>query len=526
MADRSAAQKLGTATALLVGTVFLSRVLGFARDAYIAWAFGADGRTDAFYAAFTIPDMLNYLVAGGTLSITFIPIYTRHLAAGTEPDGNRVFSIIATTMGLAVAASVVALEWLAPDLLALYLHGLRPESLSLAVTLTRILLPAQLFFYLGGLAAATLFARHRFIAVAWAPLVYNLGTILGGLLLKPALGVASLAWGTLAGALVGPFVIQLFAARRAGLRYRARIDLGDREFHKWLGRSIPLMLGVSLVTADEWILRYFAASDLGAISCMSYAKKLVMVPIALAGQAAGQASMPFLARLFAQEERVELGKLVTRTVRTSGALAALAGAGIAALATPVVELLFERGRFGPEQVGPTALYVVVFALAIPLWAMQAMVARAFYATGDTLTPMLSGTIVTLVSLPVYAVGVRALGIPGLALASDVGILLHMAVLLWLLPRRVAGTNRAAILGGVLRAVALGALGALGAWPLARGLSGASLGVHARAAAQLAAGGALYVGVVVLLLRRFRVQDGVSIVDKVLARAARKSSPSG
>src|SRR5258706_452999 len=143
---------------------------------------GANVATDAFFAAFTIPDILNYLVAGGTLSITFIPIYTRHLAAQNEPEGNRVFSIIATTMALVVIAGVIVLEIFTPEIAGRYLHKLKPADLAQAVELTRVLLPAQLFFYLGGLASATLMARHRFVAAAFAPLVYNAGTIIGGAL--------------------------------------------------------------------------------------------------------------------------------------------------------------------------------------------------------------------------------------------------------------------------------------------------------------------------------------------------------
>src|SRR4051812_6558155 len=168
MPESSTTRRLGLAAALLVLTVLLSRVLGFLRDAVIAALFGATGQTDAFWAAFTIPDWLNYIVAGGTLSITFIPIYTRRLKDNDEAGGNRVLSIIVTVMTIVVIAGVVALEYAAPSLLAAYLKKLRPQDLGLAVSLTRILLPAQLFLYLGGIAGATLFSRKRFVAASMA----------------------------------------------------------------------------------------------------------------------------------------------------------------------------------------------------------------------------------------------------------------------------------------------------------------------------------------------------------------------
>ena len=108
---------------------------------------------------------------------------------------------------------------------------------------------------------ATLLARGHFRAAAFAPLLYNAGIIVGGVLLADRLGAASLAWGALVGAFVGPFLIPAIGAYRAGARVRVRYALGDPALREWLVLSLPLMIGVSLVTADDWILRYFAAGD-------------------------------------------------------------------------------------------------------------------------------------------------------------------------------------------------------------------------------------------------------------------------
>ena len=130
MSDRT--RKLGFAATVLIVTVLLSRVLGFVRDAVIAALFGATGQTDAFWAAFTIPDILNYLVAGGTMSITFIPIYTRYLSEGNEAEGNRVFSIISTTMTIVIIVGVIVLEIFTPQLTRSYLHKLQPRDIDLS----------------------------------------------------------------------------------------------------------------------------------------------------------------------------------------------------------------------------------------------------------------------------------------------------------------------------------------------------------------------------------------------------------
>jgi putative peptidoglycan lipid II flippase len=513
-------RKLGFAAALLVATVLLSRVLGFVRDAVIAALFGATGTTDAFYAAFTIPDWLNYIVAGGTLAITFIPIYTRHLKDDDAAGGNRVLSIIATVMTLTLTVGIVAGELATPRLLASYMSKMRPEDLALCSMLTRIVFPAQLFFYVGGLASATLYSRQRFVAVAVAPLVYNLGTILGGALFGRRIGVASLAWGTLVGAFVGQFGILVVAAWRAGMRYRPSLALGDPEFKAWLWATLPLMLAVGFVYADDWFIRYFAAADVGAISCLSYARKLTQVPTAVAGQAVGQASMPFFARLWAEGRRVELGDLVTRSARASSAVSALAACALIALATPAVELLFHRGHFAAAQVAPTAHYVALFAVTIPLWGMQAILARAFYAAGDTLTPAVAGTLVTVLMVPIYWALSHALGTLGLVLSSDVGIVLHTGALFALLPRRLDSAHRRDILVGTLRAYAVGALAALPTWAAAHWLPAGRLHGQLLTLVQLAVGALVFLAFAVALARPLGAADLVAFFDRVLRRRRR------
>lgn len=509
------------ATVVLVGAVLASRVLGFLRDAYIAAAFGATGETDAFYAAFTIPDILNYLVAGGTLSITFIPIYTKHLAANDPEEGDRVFSTIATVMVLLLTVGVIVLGVATPAIASRYLHKLRPDDLGLAIHLSRVLLPAQIAFYVGGLASATLLARHRFVAASFAPLLYNLGTIVGGVLFGHRLGVSALAWGALGGAIAGPLLVQAFAAVRAGLRYRPRFDVRHADVKTWVMLSLPLMIGVSLVTADEWILRYFAAGTQGAISQLSYARKLVWVPIAVAGQAVGQASMPFFARLFAEGKRQELASMVSNAARGSAVVAALAAGGLAAVAVPAVDLLFRRGHFDASQVAPTALYVAVFAIAIPLWGLQGILARAFYAAGDTFVPMAAGTLVTIAMVPVYAALNRTMGTPGLVVGSDLGILLHTASLFWLMPRRLPELQRGALIVQVLRGFAVAGLAAAPAHIAARYIPTGHLGGHALDLARILVAAIVFATIALAIAGPMGVTDAAVLIDKVRTRLRRR-----
>jgi len=173
--------------------------------------------------------------------------------------------------------------------------GFSVEQINLCVHLTRILLPAQIFFYVGGVVSAVLLSHRLFLFPAFGPLLYNVCIILGGVIGARHFGIASLAYGALAGAVVGPFLASVIGAARIGTGYRPSFDVTNPAFREWVKLSVPVMLGVSLVTADDWILRHYAASGIGDISHLNYAKRLFAVPIAVLGQATGQACHSSLA---------------------------------------------------------------------------------------------------------------------------------------------------------------------------------------------------------------------------------------
>ena len=159
------------------------------------------------------------------------------------------------------------------------------------------------------------------------------------------------------------------------------------------------MLGVSLVSADDWILRYFASGGAGDISRLNYAKRLFAVPISILGQATGQASMPFFASLWEQGKRKLFADTVNQTVYRISAVAFLASAWMMAAALPIIDLAFRHGHFTFADARETATYFFWFALSLALWSAQAQYARAFYGAGDTLTPMVASTIIVALSLP-------------------------------------------------------------------------------------------------------------------------------
>jgi putative peptidoglycan lipid II flippase len=424
-----------SATLLLMTTVMLSRVIGYVREAYIAYAFGAGPQTDAYVAAFTLPDWLNYIVAGGAASITFISIYTRFLAEKREVEAKQTFSVIITVMTAVMIVGTIFTEIFTPVFVRWMFRGFTPEQVDLCVHLTRILLPAQIFFYVGGVVSAVLLSHRLFLFPAFGPLLYNIFIILGGVVGGHRYGISSLAYGALLGSFVGPFLASVIGAVKIGTGYKPSFDVMNPAFRDWVRLSVPLMLGVSLVTADDWILRHYAASGVGDIARLNYAKRLFAVPIAVLGQATGQASLPFFARLFNEKRLKDFAITVNDSVYRVVAASLLATGWMMAAALPLIDLVYRRGRFLFSDTQTTAIYFFWFSLSLALWSAQGLYARAFYAAGDTLTPMVAVTIITSASLPIYSILFHRFGVVGLAFASDIGIAANLLALACLLHYR-------------------------------------------------------------------------------------------
>ena len=424
-----------SAMLLLMVSVLLSRVIGLVRIKVIAFLFGAGSLTDAYTAAFQLPDMLTYLLAGGTASITFITILSRYREQGREHEGEEVVSVILSSMLLVLGTAIILGEIFAPLYVSIFLHKFDPETAALCVHMTRIVLPGQLCFFAGGVLSAVLLVRKQFAWQAVTPLIYSLGIILGGILLHKALGVSSLAVGALVGAICGPLLLNYYAAHRIGLRLRFSLDWSNPGLREWVRMSIPLMIGVSLVSADTWILNYFASGGHGDIAKLKYAKTLFTTPMAILGQAAGAASMPFFAALIGQGRHREFASSVNRIVTRIYAFAFLLSGWMIGMAYPAVDLVLRGGSLHHRDVGSIALYFTLFAGSLCFWSAQAIYARAFYAAGDTFTPMAASTVITAASLPIYWFLFHHMGVRGLAIASDCGILVQTMGLAFLLHRK-------------------------------------------------------------------------------------------
>jgi putative peptidoglycan lipid II flippase len=513
---RLATRRLGAVAALLAASVALSRVLGYGREAVIAWRLGVSGEVDAYRAAFLLPDILNHLLAGGALSIAFIPLYRRTLS---EQDADAAARLLAVVLGTttALAAGVTLILWVAAEPLLGRLFGFEGETLALTVQLTRILLPGQIFFIAGGVLRGALMAHGRFASQALAPLIYNLFIIAGGLLLAGRYGAEGFAWGALTGAAIGAFVTAWWEARGvAEIRIGWRISLRDRGLHRYLYIAFPLMLGVSLLTVDEWYYRVFGSRVAeGTIAALGYARMLLQMPVAIVGQALATAALPFLARLHAEGRGAELDRVVNETLRGALALSLLMGAALAALAEPAVAVLYERGRFTPADTAQVSLLLRILAASAPAWVVQQIAVRAFYARDDTWRPMLLGTAIAVPAAFFYYALADLGGGTGLAWASVLGMTLNALVTVAIARRLHGAPDLAALASTAGRALLASGVAYGAAWLLPERAPG-----FAGALTALALGGFVYAGVGLGALYAFGDAPLRATLQRLLRRVLR------
>jgi len=424
-------RSIASAAGLLAGSVLLARLLGFARDALFASHVGIGPAADAYFAAFMIPDMLGYLMAAGAAAVAVTPPYIRRLENQGPEAAARFASSVVGNVGLFSIAMTVLLWFFAEPLLRIQFSAFDEATLAETARLMRIVLPAQIFFLTGGVLRGVLMAHGRFAPQAGAAVIYSAAPILGGLFIA---GAEGFAWGTLAGAAIGQWAIPVLALRRLpGAVGRIRVGPFDADFREYVWLALPLMLGLGLTTVDEWYEKWIGGQVAeGAIAAITYARKLMMAPVGVVGQAVGAALLPSLTALFQRDDDAGFLRLFTTTLRTTLGLGLLASGALIVLGLPVVQILYEHGRFTAANSSEVAGLLVILACAVPGWVLQQVAVRGFYARGEMWWAMALSTLIALAVFPLYLWAGRAAGIRGLAMASAAAISLNAIItIIWL-----------------------------------------------------------------------------------------------
>ncbi|MCS5704278.1 MAG: murein biosynthesis integral membrane protein MurJ [Acidobacteria bacterium] len=423
-----------------------SRLLGLIRDQVLAYLFGAGNAMDAFYVGFRIPNLMRDLFAEGAMSAAFVPTFTKRLTAEGRTQawqlGNQLINALLIVTGLLVTIGII----FAAPLVMLFAGHFNevPGKLELATTLTRIMLP---FLSLVAIAAAfmgMLNSLQRFFTPALSPAMFNLAMIASGFALVPLMPsvglppIAGMAIGALIGG-VGQVVLQWPALHHAGYRYRPILNLRDPGLREILRLMGPGILGLAAVQINLLVNTILATGEgTGAVSWLSYAFRLMYLPIGLFGVSIATAALPTLSRQAARENPEEMRQTISSGLRLMFMLNVPATLGLVTLASPIVALIFERGSFTPADTAATAAALMCYAPGLLGYSTVKIAVPSFFALRDSRTPALISVGSVVLNVALNLLLIRLMGYRGLALGTAVAALVNAAALLYLLQRRLGG----------------------------------------------------------------------------------------
>jgi putative peptidoglycan lipid II flippase len=436
----------------IAGATLVSRLLGFGRDMVVARTFGAGPVTDAFFVAFRIPNILRRLLAEGALSTAMIPVFTEYASLRDRPELVRMLRAV---LGLALLALTVtsALGVLgAPSIVRVIAPGFAsdPSQTSLTVFLTRIMFPYLLLVGLAAMATGVLNTHERFFAGAIGPAVLNLGMIVAVLLLARHLQppILSLAIGVLVGG-VGQLLVQLPGLSASGLLVRPSRELRHPAIARITRLLLPAVFGLAAVQVMVFVNTLLASLlPLGSISYLYYADRVMEFPLGVFGIALASASLPVMSRQAAARDHRALADTLNFAVRLALYVSVPATVGLVMLRTPIVRVLFERGRFGPAETSATSDALAWYAVGLAAFAGSRIVAQAFYALGEAGTAVKWGVVSIAANVVAATAMMGPLGHAGLAGASSVGAYVNLLALLVVARRRLGRLGGRALVSSV------------------------------------------------------------------------------
>ncbi len=430
-----------------------SRVLGLVREQVLAGLFGASREFDAFITAFRIPNLLRDLFAEGALSAAFITTFSQKF----EQEGkkaawrlaNLVLNALLVVLSLVTIAGIVCAPWIvrliAPGFAEI------PGKLELTTLLTRIMFPFLLLIAVAALVMGMLNSQRRFGIPASASMMFNLGSILGGVglgyWLDPSFGaraMVGMALGTLIGG-AAQLLIQVPSLFAVGFRYRPLLNWQDPGLRRVIALLGPSVIGVAAVQINVFVNNWFAswpqmsgAAGSGAVTWLNCSFRLMQFPIGLFGVAISVATLPAVSALAARGDTAAFRKQVARSIRLALFLCLPAAAGLAVLAEPIIAAIYQHGRFDAAATAQTAWCLRAYAIGLAGYAALKVLAPTFYALGDSRTPALVslGSIVVNIGLCWLFAMKLGLAAPGLALSTSVVALVNFLLLLGFMRRKI------------------------------------------------------------------------------------------
>ena len=422
----------------IVGLAFVaSRLLGLARDVIVASRFGTTGEYDAYVAAFRVPDLLFQVIMAAAFGSAFIPIFAGLLERGDEAAAWRLASAVLNLSAIVVAfAAALGFLLAGPIMRGVLLPGYPPELQDVGTDVMRVLLLSPVLLGLAIAAKGILEAQHRFVLPAVAPLLYNLGIIIGAVAFGPSLGVKGLAVGVVMGA-VGHLAAQVPGLVRSRMRYVPTVRLDTPGLADVARLFAPRVIGQAAFVINFIVVTIFAQSvGEERVSALNYAWLLLMLPHGIVALSISTVVFPSLARLYERRDLAGVRTMYGRAIRPLLFLSLPAAVGLFAFKTAIVQTLFERGEFDAMSRTLTVDALTYFALALVAYAVVEVLTRVFYGMRDSWTPVAAGVGTIVLNVVLCAILVDGMGLAGLALSLGLTTTVEGVILLVVLKRRL------------------------------------------------------------------------------------------
>ena len=431
-------KSLTSAAGTVSAFTLLSRLLGFVRDIVIANYFGTKSAADAFFMAFRIPNLLRRLTAEGALSAAFVPLFTKTLLKDRQ-EAFKLANNVLFHLTLFTAIIMIAGIVFAEPLLKLIAIGFTddPEKFQLTVSLTRLVFPYLMFVSLAAIMMGILNSMHHFAAPAAAPIMLNISFIVSAIFLRDYfdLPVYALAVGVLIGGFL-QLAIQIPFAIKNGFVFSFVFDPRSDLLKKVLILTLPATLGTAVAEINMFVDTMLASMlKEGSVSYLYYANRLVMFPLGVFAVAISTALLPTLSRHAGKNENDKIIDTLSLSIRGAMFLIVPSTVGLIILRVPIIEVLFERGAFDHAATLNTAFALGFYAVGLLAFSGVKLFVSAFYAIGDTKTPVKLAMISMLINIALNLILMGPLQHGGLALATALASWINLAGLVYFLKKR-------------------------------------------------------------------------------------------
>lgn len=534
MEDQTKGDSVARSAIVVMLAMIVSRLLGYVRDVIIYAQIGQNHFTDAYNAAFKIPDCIYMILVGGALSAAFIPVVSSYLAKGKKEDVWRFTSVVINVISALLLILVIIAYIFAPQFIGFYVSGFDAETLRLTVVLTRIMLLQAVLMAMAGICQGILQSFKIFTPTAVGSVLYNVGIIVVGAAFSglierhfPGYGITAFSLGVVAGAF-GNFLVQAQALRKVGMRYYFSFDIHHEGFKRMVMLMLPVFISLGAVQLNLFVNSGLASHlQSGLLSALNTAQRLMQLPISIFAVSIAMAVFPVLSREAAVKDLDGFRKDFAYGMRTILFIMIPCSVLLVVLGVPFIRFFYEIGKFTGSNTEAVAYALYFYSIGIFAYGCIQVLNRAFYAFQDTKKPVIVAVTGVAINLILSLILVNYLEHGGLALAYSVAGISNAVFLMILLRQKMGHIGFKEIAVSVLKTLVASAVMGAAAYGVARGCE-ILFGLGSKWAQMLQLFSAGIIGVIVFLvmaklLKMPEMNSVIHTVKRKFGRGKKKQS---